>query len=112
MAEVRYRIESGLDTRWEEDLTGGPHLSMTLGHGTRLSMERREGRVLVREGKLGRGSQRTLGRGKDRGRVESGPLDQNERGEFFSLFLFSVSLFFKKNKTHFKTFSKPNLNSF
>ena len=38
---------------------------------------------------------------------------RSREGEFFfSFFLFSVSLFFFKNQTYFKIFSKPNLNSF
>ena len=44
-------VESNAGTRWKEDLTGGPHLSMTQGRGTCLSVEEVRGRDAGCEGK-------------------------------------------------------------
>jgi len=75
-------------------------------------VERREGRVLAREGKLGRGSLRVLGRGKRLG-VGQGKKRKGEGGVWafgpkpegrVLLFLFSVPLFLLKTKSISKHF--------
>ena len=45
---ARLRVESSLDTRWKKVLTGGPHLSVTQGRGTRSSLEEEREGVLAR----------------------------------------------------------------
>ena len=84
--------ESGLDTGWKKDLTGGPHPSMTQGRGTRLSVEEERGKMLAREGKLGRGLLRAGPRGKTGERFWAfGPISrerEEEKNKYFSNFIF------------------------
>ena len=60
-------VESGLDTGWKKDLTGGPHLSVTQGRGTRLSVEEERGKRLRGRGSWAAACCARWAEGKDTG---------------------------------------------